>query len=32
MEKNRSTIGFIGIAVGAIALLGAIVHFWIGPL
>lgn len=32
MEENRSTIGFIGIAVGAIALLGAIVHFWIGPL
>jgi hypothetical protein len=32
MRENRSTIGFIGIAVGAIALIVAIVHFWIGPV
>lgn len=32
MQGNRSTIGFIGIAVGATALLVAIVHFWMGPL
>jgi hypothetical protein len=31
MEENRSTIGFIGIAIGAIALLAAIIHFWMGP-
>lgn len=31
MNENRSTIGFIGIAVGAMALLLAIVHFWTGP-
>lgn len=32
MEESRSTIGFIGIAVGAVALLIAIVHFWMGPI
>lgn len=32
MEENRSTIGFIGIAVGAVALLMAIIHFWMGPI
>ena len=32
MEKERSTTGFIGIAVGSIALMMAIVHFWMGPL
>ena len=32
MEEGRSTIGFIGIAAGAVALLMAIVHFWMGPL
>jgi len=31
MEERRSTVGFIGIGVGAIALLMAIVHFWAGP-
>ena len=31
MEKRSSPIGFFGIAVGAIALLMAIVHFWAGP-
>jgi hypothetical protein len=30
-EKNRSTIGFIGMEVGAVALLVAIIHFWMGP-
>lgn len=32
MEESRSTIGFIGIAVGAVALLMAIIHFWMGPI
>ena len=32
MEESRSTIGFIGISVGAIALLMAIIHFWMGPI
>lgn len=32
MEESKSTIGFIGIAVGAVALLTAIVHFWMGPI
>ena len=32
MEEGRSTIGWIGIAVGAVALLMEIVHFWIGPI
>ncbi|MEZ5582818.1 MAG: hypothetical protein R3F37_08660 [Candidatus Competibacteraceae bacterium] len=31
MEKSRSLIGFIGIGIGAVALLMAIVHFWAGP-
>lgn len=31
MEESRSVIGFIGIGVGAIALLVAIFHFWAGP-
>ena len=31
MEENNSTAGFIGIGIGAIALLAAIVHFWAGP-
>ena len=31
MEGRRSTMGFIGIGMGAIALLMAIVHFWAGP-
>ena len=31
MEESRSTIGFIGIAVGATALLVAMIHFWAGP-
>jgi len=32
MVEGRSTIGWIGIAVGAVALLMAIVHFWMGPI
>ena len=33
MKDSKSTIGFIGIALGAIALLMAIVvHFWAGPV
>ena len=32
MEESRSAIGFIGITVGAVALLMAIVHFWMGPI
>ena len=32
MENPKSTIGFIGIGIGSIALLLAIVHFWAGPL
>ena len=32
MEESRSTIGFVGIAIGAVALLVAIAHFWMGPL
>ena len=31
MEEKRSTTGFVGIAVGSIALMMAIVHFWMGP-
>lgn len=31
MKESRSTIGFIGIGVGAIALLLAVVQFWAGP-
>lgn len=32
MEEGRSTIGFIGMTIGAVALLVAIAHFWMGPL
>jgi len=31
MEYSRHSVGFIGIGVGAIALLLAIVHLWAGP-
>ncbi len=31
MEERKSIIGFIGIGVGAIALMLAIVYFWAGP-
>lgn len=31
MEEQSSKFSFIGIAVGAVALLLAIVHFWAGP-
>lgn len=31
MTEEGSTIGFIGIAIGAVALLVAVVHFWAGP-
>jgi len=31
MEESASKIGFIGIAVGAAALLLVLVHFWAGP-
>lgn len=32
MQDSRSTIGFIGIAIGAVALLMAITHFWMGSI
>jgi hypothetical protein len=32
MKNRKSTIGFFGIGIGAIALLMAIVHFWAGPV
>jgi hypothetical protein len=31
MENRNAPLGFIGIGIGAIALLVAIVHFWAGP-
>jgi len=31
MEEQGSKISFIGIAIGAMALILAIVHFWAGP-
>jgi hypothetical protein len=31
MEDRKSTIGFIGIGVGAVALLLGMIHFWAGP-
>lgn len=31
MERKRPLVGFIAIALGATALLIAIVHFWSGP-
>lgn len=31
MEESSSKFGFTGIAIGAIALLFAVVHFWAGP-
>lgn len=31
MQDGRHTIGFVGIGIGAIALLLAIVHLWAGP-
>jgi len=31
MEEQKSTLSFLGIGVGAIALMLAIVHFWAGP-
>mgnify|MGYP001825974160 CR=1 FL=1 len=31
MEKQSSKFSFVGIAIGAVALLLAIVHFWAGP-
>jgi hypothetical protein len=31
MQDQKSTIGFLGIGIGAMALLMAIVHFWAGP-
>jgi len=31
MEESTSKLGFIGIAVGAAALLLVLVHFWAGP-
>jgi hypothetical protein len=32
MAERRAPTGFIGIAIGAIALLAAIIHFWAGPI
>lgn len=31
MDKKNSKISFIGIAMGAVALLLAMTHFWVGP-
>ena len=31
MEKQSSSLSFIGIGLGAIALMMALVHFWAGP-
>jgi len=31
MDDSKSTLSFIGIGLGSIALLLAIVHFWAGP-
>lgn len=31
MEATRPTFGFIGIGLGSIALMLALVHFWAGP-
>lgn len=31
MDDSKSTFSFIGIGLGSIALLLAIVHFWAGP-
>ena len=31
MTSEKSTFGFIGIGVGSIALMLALVHFWAGP-
>ncbi len=31
MEKNKSTLSFLGMGVGAIALILTLVHFWAGP-
>ena len=31
MEPKKATTSFIGIGVGAVALLLALVHFWAGP-
>ncbi len=31
MEQTKSTFSFIGIGLGSIALLLALVHFWAGP-
>lgn len=31
MDKAKPKVGFIGIGVGAIALLLALTHFWAGP-
>lgn len=31
MEKSKSTLSFVGIGIGAIALLLALTHFWGGP-
>jgi uncharacterized membrane protein len=31
MEESKSTLSFIGIGLGSIALMLAIIHFWAGP-
>lgn len=31
MQESKSTFSFIGIGIGSIALLLALVHFWAGP-
>jgi len=32
MNERRAILGSIGIAVGSVALLVALVHFWMGPI
>ncbi len=31
MNESRAIFGFMGISIGAIALLLAVIHFWAGP-
>ena len=31
MENSKSTLGFIGIALGSVALIMALIHFYAGP-
>jgi len=31
MDESKPTLGFLGIGIGSIALLMALIHFWAGP-